>query len=432
MSLFTWMALWVVSQPLPNEALLEERFQVGQGWRVKSRSEIGGTLHLPAPGGKSTRSLLVTGESAMEYEEAILALNASAEPGGVARTLRLYKRADLKRKMGDQDQSSGIRPAVRKVVLVRQGSQEVPFSPDGPLTLNEIELVRTDLFTPALAGLLPGKVVGVGAAWEAKPDAVRELTDMLRIDSGKIECTLAEFQNIQNQQVARIRFSGKVAGANQDGPCTQDLEGQAYFDLNSRCLAYLSLNGKHNLPGGQGYPASTLQGRFVLTREKLDGPGELGAVQPGDTRYEPGDDNTLLVEELPNLRLEYPRRWKYIQGGARQITMDGADGSGLLITLEPAGRVPSPVQFQLESRAFLERGGHRIVGGEQPQMLSPEISRFTLEAEKDGKRIHLEYYVRTTQLGGILVAARFPGETRNARPDLERLIRRTMITSAIR
>jgi hypothetical protein len=318
------------------------------------------------------------------------------------------------------------------VVVVRQGSQEVPFSPDGPLTLNEIEMVRTDLFTPALAGLLPGKVVAPGASWEAKPEALRELTDLVRVDEGKLECTLAEFQNIQNQQVARIRFSGKVTGANQDGPCTQELDGQAYFDLNSKHLAYLSLNGKHMLPGGVGYPASTLQGRFVLTRERLEGPGELGAVQPGDSKFEPGEDNTLLVEELPNLRLEYPRRWKFIQGGARQITLDGADGSGVLITLEPAGRVPAAAVYQAESRAFLEKGGHRVVGGETPQMLSAEVARFTLEAEKDGKRIHLEYYVRNTQLGGILLAARFPGDFRNARPDLERLVRRTVITSPIK
>lgn len=429
MQIFTWVFLLVSAQPLPAEALVEERFQVGQGWKVKSRSEISGTLHLPAPGGKSTRSLLVNGESALEYEEAILAMG---DGGGVNRSVRLYKRADLKRKMGDQNQSSGIRQQVRKVVVVRQGSQEVPFSPDGPLTLNEIEMVRTDLFTPALAGLLPGKVVAPGASWEAKPEALRELTDLVRVDEGKLECTLAEFQNIQNQQVARIRFSGKVTGANQDGPCTQELDGQAYFDLNSKHLAYLSLNGKHMLPGGVGYPASTLQGRFVLTRERLEGPGELGAVQPGDSKFEPGEDNTLLVEELPNLRLEYPRRWKFIQGGARQITLDGADGSGVLITLEPAGRVPAAAVYQAESRTFLEKGGHRVVGGETPQMLSAEVARFTLEVEKDGKRIHLEYYVRNTQLGGILLAARFPGDFRNARPDLERLVRRTVITSPIK
>ena len=59
MQIFTWVFLLVSAQPLPAEALVEERFQVGQGWKVKSRSEISGTLHLPAPGGKSTRSLLV-------------------------------------------------------------------------------------------------------------------------------------------------------------------------------------------------------------------------------------------------------------------------------------------------------------------------------------------------------------------------------------
>ena len=141
---------------------------------------------------------------------------------------------------------------------------------------------------------------------------------------------------------------------------------------------------------------------------------------------------TPRAPQPPTRWRAYARLGKYSQGGAGKITLDGAAGSGRLITLEPAGRVPSPVQFQLESRAFLERGGHRIVGGEQPQMLSPEISRFTLEAEKDGKRIHLEYYVRATPLGGILVAGRFPGDTRNARPDLERLIRRSAITSPVK
>ena len=34
MQIFTWVFLLVSAQPLPAEALVEERFQVGQGWKV--------------------------------------------------------------------------------------------------------------------------------------------------------------------------------------------------------------------------------------------------------------------------------------------------------------------------------------------------------------------------------------------------------------
>ncbi len=416
-----------LSQALPGEFLLEERFQPGQSWRVRSRSEISGTLHLPAEGGK-TRSILLTGEGALDYEEVILALTAADKgPVAVERSLRQYRRADLKRRMGDQDQASGLRPAVKRVVLVRQGSQEVPFSPDGPLTVGEIELVRTDLFTPALSGLLAGKVVTPGATWEAGPMAVRELTDMVRVDEGKLTCTLAEFQEIQGKQVARLRFSGSISGANEDGPCQQEIDGQAYFDLASRHIVYISLNGKHTLPGRQGQAASTLQGRYVLTRERMDGLGGLGSLGLQDPRFEPGEDTTLLLDESSSLHLEYPRRWKIVNRGARQITLDGADGSGLLITLEPPGRVPSAGQYLAESRAWLEKGGHKLLGGDPPMAMTAEITRFSLEAEKDGKKVHLEYWVRNSPQGGILLAGRFPAAFQNARPDLERLIRRSRL-----
>ncbi len=59
--------------------------------------------------------------------------------------------------------------------------------------------------------------------------------------------------------------------------------------------------------------------------------------------------------------------------------------------------------------------------------MTAEIIRFSLEAEKDGKKVHLEYWVRNSPQGGILLAGRFPAAFQNARPDLERLIRRSRL-----
>ena len=50
--------------------------------------------------------------------------------------------------------------------------------------------MRTDVFAPALVGLLPADAVRVGDRWSAAEVAVQELTDLEKIEEGKLECRL--------------------------------------------------------------------------------------------------------------------------------------------------------------------------------------------------------------------------------------------------
>src|SRR5579871_2218454 len=110
---------------------LREQFPAGYQYHVSSRVELSGTLTLPAEkDGQAPKSLGVTGQSAQEYDERVLAL---AGDGQVQKTARIYRRIEFQRKVGDQQQESTIRPAVRRLVVLRHKNQEVPFSPDGPL-----------------------------------------------------------------------------------------------------------------------------------------------------------------------------------------------------------------------------------------------------------------------------------------------------------
>ena len=113
---------------------------------------------------------------------------SSASKGVVTKTARICRRVDFQRTVGDSKQEATIRPAVRRLILLRHNNQEVPFSPDGPLTWGEIDQVRTDVFTPALVGLFPANAVRVGERWTAANTAIQELTDLERIEESKIEC----------------------------------------------------------------------------------------------------------------------------------------------------------------------------------------------------------------------------------------------------
>src|SRR5262249_29368268 len=144
---------------------LEERFPVGYQYYVQTRVQLSGTLALPAEKGKpAQKPLAVSGESSIDYDERVLALE---KDGRVAKTVRRVRRIGFDREMAGTPQKTTLRPSVRRVVMLRLNNTEVPFSPDGPLTWGEIDVLRTDVFTPALTGLLPPGAVRAGERWRA-------------------------------------------------------------------------------------------------------------------------------------------------------------------------------------------------------------------------------------------------------------------------
>src|SRR5579884_3130490 len=166
---FLWAsALFLVpllapAAPAQEPVTLRERFAAGYAYHVSSRVDFTGTLTPPPEKGQPARSLSTRGDSTIEYDERVLAVGGD---GQVTRTVRLYDRMEFHRTIDGRAQSASLRPAVRRLVLLRDGPRKAPFSPDGPLTWSEIDQVRTDTLTPLLAGLLPDRPVRPGDAWE--------------------------------------------------------------------------------------------------------------------------------------------------------------------------------------------------------------------------------------------------------------------------
>jgi hypothetical protein len=420
---------------------LEEPFRDGYEYHVSARVELSGSLTLPPSKEQpAPKPIKVTGNSAIEYDERVLALKG----GDVDRTARIYRRIEFHRTVGGRSQESTIRPEVRRLVVLRHRQVEVPFSPDGPLTVGEIDLVRTDVFTPALAGLLPGKTVQLGDRWDAAAAAIQELTDMERIDEGTVACQLEEVFTQGGRRHARVAFKGTVRGLNEDGPNRQRLDGYYYFDLEGRHVSYLYLNGISALLDKDGKEMGRVEGRFVLTRQVARSRDLTDEVLKG-VALEPNDGNTLLLYDNADLgvRFLYPRRWHLAAGQGRQVALDDNAGNGLLLTLEPAARLPTGAQFLKESRDFLERQARarvrRIDGPRQVQAAPRALEHFAVEVEADGKRALMDYYVVRQAAGGATLAARLlppaPGrglpELAAVQKDVERIARSVTVTRTI-
>jgi hypothetical protein len=411
---------------------LQERFPTGYQYGVRTRVELEGSLTLPAAKGKpAPKPIAVRGDSAIEYDERVLSVNAKGE---VSKTLRFARRMEVRRTVAGQAQQTSLRPGVRRLVLLRHNNIEVPFSPDGPLTWGEIDLVRTDVFTPALAGLLPERAVRVGERWRASTAAVQELTDLERLSEGSLECKFEQVQTVGGRRQARVSFRGTVRGTNEDGPNRQRLQGHFTFDLTSNHLNYLQLQGTHSLLDKDGNEVGRVEGRFVMVRQANTRAAELSDTALKGVSVEPNGDNTLLLYDNPNLgvRFLYPRRWRVGSVGGTQVTLDGADGSGLVLTLDPLSRVPTGAGFLAESRAWLEKQKARLLRVVGPRRLTPALEHFALEAEMGGQKFWMDYYVARQPNGGATLAARLPLRDLDAlRQEVERIARSVAVTKRI-
>jgi hypothetical protein len=410
---------------------LREAFPVGYQYHVSSRVEVSGSLSLPAEKGKpAPKPLAVTGSSLIEYDERVLAVGGD---GRVQKTARIYRSLEFQRKVGDQPQQSTIRPAVRRLILLRHKTSEVPFSPDGPLTWGEIDLVRTDVFTPALVGLLPKQPVRPGDHWPATNEAVQELTDLEGLE-GRLECRFEQVTVLGGRRHARVGLAGSVRGTNEDGPNRQQLEGYYFFDLESNHLSYLYIKGVHVLLDKDSKEVGRIEGRFVLTRQAQQRSPDLTDEALRGVPLEPNADNTLLLYDNPDLgvRLLYPRRWRVAGVRGRQLALDEATGSGLLLTLEPKGKAPTGAQFLVESRDYLVKQKAKVLSVVQPRRLQnppQELEHFALDIETNGQRAWMDYYVaRQTQGGATLAARLLPDDLANLKKDVERIARSLTIT----
>jgi hypothetical protein len=432
-------AAWLVAFAAPAAAQgplrLREQLPAGYQYHVSIREESAGELKLPAEGDKpAPPPVEVRGRGAFDYDERVLDPGSPDWPA--PKTLRVYRKVELERTVGGQPQEAGLRPAVRRLVILRRGHREVPFSPDGPLTWEEINLVSKDVFTPALAaGLLPNRPVAPGDRWPAAAMAVEELTDMDRVEDGSLECRFEEVTSVGGRRLARVRLTGSVRGVNEDGPNRQQLDGFFYFDLESNHLSYLSLDGVHFLLDKDGQVTGRVAGRFVLTRQAHSRSPELRdeAVRP--LALEPNAENSLLLYDNPDLgvRLLHPRRWRVGMVRGRQVTLDEATGSGLLLTVELPADVPAGAVYAAEVQGYLAKQKVKVLRADAPRRVQgppDELEQFGLDAEIDGKRSRLEYYVVRQAAGGATLAARLaPADLAALQRDAERIARSVRIAA---
>lgn len=421
--------------------VLSEAFAVGSEYRVDIRVEISGRMTIPSKDGKP-QLVTVVGKSVLNYDERVL----PSDEAGTEKVLRAYRDVQFARTIGisgDREQRADIRKDVRRMVVIRKtlpnrSAVKSPFSPDGPLMWSEIDIVRSDLFSASLVpAILSEKAVKVGDKWQVSPAAVSELTDMEKFDEGGFAVKFVALANVNQRLLARLALSGTVKGIDEHGPCRHTIEGTAYFDIEAKRLSYLSITGSHELLDGNGKTAGRVEGQLTMNRTASRNAVELSdeAIQTIETK--PTIENSVLLYANPDLgvRFIYPRRWRIGTVQGRQLTLDGPNGAGILLTLESPTRLPTAAAYLEESLEFLKKAKAKTANVQQPKRVQdkPAVDRFALDADLDGQKVRMDYTVVTQSEGGITIATRLlRTDADELTEDLDRIAKSMSVTKLLK
>jgi hypothetical protein len=402
------LALLVVAQlAAADEAVrMEEKFPVGARHKVRVRVELTGSLKPPPGKGKPAEPVRIEGSSSIDYEERIL----SQSGGVINRSLRLCERFEMKRSIAGKQQQLALRPEVRRLVVLRKGHTESAFSPDGPLYWGELDVVRTDVFIPALTGLLPSRAVRPGEVWQASGASVQELTDLEKVEAGGMDLRLERIVKDGKRRLAKVQLSGTVKGVGEDGTASHKLQGLYHFDLDEGYLADLVLNGEMSLLDKDGKEAGKVEGRFVMVRTPGGSAEGLSDEAVRKLKTEPDEENTRILYDNPDagVRFLYPRAWRLTREMGNQYALDGPEGEGVLITLDSPGKTPTARQLKEEARQWVEKQKGAVLREQDSVTLraSPRLDWFGLEARMGGDAFWMDYYVTVQEAGGATLAAR--------------------------
>ena len=400
-----------------QKVTLREKYQEGELYLVEATTEQKGDLDVVPDARQPNlpKRLSKTGKAQSQYLERVLTVDV----GQLAnKTIRKYLVLEAEQKIGNDSTQAKLRPQLQHVVLDRKGLQAVTFSPDGPMLIGELEQVRTDVFLPRLTGLLPKQDVVPGNSWKATNEAVQELTDMQKVDSGSLHCV---FSQMETADVALIKFDGQVTGATPTGSNQQTIQGNYRFDLKAQRLVALKFEVTSILMDRDRKRVGDISAVYSMTRK----PAPSQTLATTGMTLEASEENTLLLVQEPRIGLEmvHSRRWVPRPVNDKSWIIDGPSGSGLTIQFEAAGTIPQAEAVRKQIEATLSRSVQNLKPLPDPAGWA-DAQRLSWTGTQNGKEYVFEYFLWKQGSKGAIIAGRyFAPEANLAQKDVERMIK---------
>jgi hypothetical protein len=272
----------IVSIVLPAVAVaqthnLSEAPASGENFRITIDTTLSGTMKVARDGKLEAIKL------SARNEHVILERVLKIEHGLVTKMARHYGKANCATVIGEDKLQRGLRDTHQLVVAQRVGDNLLCYSPAGPLTRPELEVVSEHFDTLCLAGLLPNKEVAVEDSWKISNVTAQSVCLFEGLISQDLSGRLKEVKDGQ----AIITIEGKANGIELGASVKLEIKATLRYDLLSHRVVSLEWKQKDMREQGPASPIVEAESTTTLKREFLaEEPKELAksvlAAVPSD------------------------------------------------------------------------------------------------------------------------------------------------------
>jgi hypothetical protein len=251
---------WGQSYPLAESVKADDCF------RVRIEMTLSGEIKVLRDG--KADKLPLTARATLEFPERVLSVTANGLPDKAA---RVYQTANATVGVAKQKGDKSLRKERQLVVAQRAKDQLLTYSPAGPLTREELELVGDHYDTLGLTGLLPGKDMAVGDAWKVPNAVALALGHLEALTDQDLTCKLEEVKD----KIARVSVNGTINGIELGASAKLKIEANYQFDTEAKRLTKLEWKQTDERDQGPASPSLTSESTTTITRTAIDKPDSL-------------------------------------------------------------------------------------------------------------------------------------------------------------
>ena len=300
-------------------------------------------------------------ESELVFIERVMATDQAGRGG---RSVRRVTRAASAVNGEVRSRSESLRAEVALLVAeVNALGDVVVYSPLGPLTRSELEIVQGPGDPLSLGGLLPTGPVAVGARWKVGDASARALSGYDVVSSNGLEATLESADAAR----AKVWLRGELRGSALGGEGTMACDGSFHFDRKGGLIDRLALDRAETRRPGPVEGGLDIKSTLTVTRSHAEVPAELAEATLDRVVLNPGAGREdLLLNALGRkYSLRHDRDWHTFWDDPRLTVLKRVEGGRTVAQCNLAvgpkagkGKHQDPSQFRDDVRKGL---GSRFV-----------------------------------------------------------------------
>jgi hypothetical protein len=393
---------------LAQSHALGETIRAGDCFGYKLEMLLSGEMRVQQNG--KMVPIKLEASAAHEFSERILVVGTDGLP---VKSARFYDKARAGITAAGETSARALRSDRRLCVAQRYKDQPLVYSPAGPMSREEVDVVAEHFETLSLTGLLPPKPVGLGDTWKAPDSVVQALCNFGGLTEQALVCKLVEVKD----DMATVSVTGPVSGIDMGALSKLTIDAKFSFDLKAHRLIRLEWDQKDERDQGPVSPALSVHSAVTVRRSAIERPNWLSDVSLVSVPegFDPPATLTQLEYHDPKNRfdLSHTRDWQTVSQTEDHLVLRLIDRGDFVaqVTITPwtpaeKGSHLSPEEFREAMEATPGWEVDQVLQtGEVPAEGGKYIYRISALGQLDGMKVMQNFYLVASATGQQVVLA---------------------------